>query len=143
MKKLIKFEAIKACHNTLYLAIAIVISLILLIHMLYSFNYYHPSYVTKQQNNAKTQLQTNQNLSDEIKQAIRDYARKAYLGLKLRDLSRIDFFLSDHNEIIINEINTFPGMTPISMFPKLLEHNGHQMTEFLRQAIERAARKKK
>ena len=74
---------------------------------------------------------------------IRDYARKAYLGLKLRDLSSIDFFLSDHNEIIINEINTFPGMTPISMFPKLLEHNGHQMTEFLRQAIERAARKKK
>ena len=66
MKKLIKFEAIKACHNTLYLAIAIVISLILLIHMLYSFNYYHPSYVTKQQNNAKTQLQTNQNLNDEI-----------------------------------------------------------------------------
>lgn len=84
-----------------------------------------------------------QNLSDEIKQMIRDYARKAYLGLKLRDLSRIDFFLSDHNEIIINEINTFPGMTPISMFPKLLEHNGHQMTEFLRQAIERAASKKK
>ena len=84
-----------------------------------------------------------QNLSDEIKQMIRDYARKAYLGLKLRDLSRIDFFLSDHNEIIINEINTFPGMTPISMFPKLLEHNGHQMTEFLRQAIERAASKNK
>lgn len=66
MKKLIKFEVIKACHNTLYLAITIVISLILMIHMLYSFNYYHPSYVTKQQNNAKTQLQTNKNLSDEI-----------------------------------------------------------------------------
>ena len=63
-----------------------------------------------------------QNLSDEIKQMIRDYARKAYLGLKLRDLSRIDFFLSDHNEIIINEINTFPG-TPTPMLHTTMHNN--------------------
>jgi D-alanine--D-alanine ligase (EC 6.3.2.4) len=46
-------------------------------------------------------------------------------------LSRIDFFLTEDNEILLNEINTFPGMTPISMFPKLLEHNGHVFAEFL------------
>lgn len=84
-----------------------------------------------------------QNLSEEIKEQIRNYARAAFVGLKLRDLSRIDFFLSDSDEIIINEINTFPGMTPISMFPKLLEHNGHQITDFFKKAIERAIAEQK
>ncbi|PKQ82372.1 hypothetical protein AOX56_10205 [Aeromonas sobria] len=45
--------------------------------------------------------------------------------LKLTHLSRIDFFLTDEGESLLNEINTFPGMTSISMFPKLLEHHGH------------------
>ncbi|MCW0471008.1 hypothetical protein OH492_27975 [Vibrio chagasii] len=39
--------------------------------------------------------------------------------MKLRHLSRIDFFLTQDNEIYLNEVNTFPGMTPISMFPKM------------------------
>ena len=55
--------------------------------------------------------------------------------MKLKDLSRIDFFLTDDNEIFLNEVNTFPGMTPISMFPKLLEHNGDCFKTFLQKAI--------
>ncbi len=65
-------------------------------------------------------------------------AEQAFKALKLRDLSRIDFFLSDSGEILINEINTFPGMTPISMFPKLLAHHGDNMTDFLSGCIQRA-----
>nr|WP_086940116.1 D-alanine--D-alanine ligase [Thaumasiovibrio occultus] len=68
-------------------------------------------------------------------------AKHAFKHMKLRDLSRIDFFVTDDGEMLLNEINTFPGMTPISMFPKLLEHNGHQMQEFLRQAVVRATTK--
>ncbi len=71
------------------------------------------------------------NLSEEQVATIREYALKAFSQLGLKDLSRIDFFLTEDNESLLNEINTFPGMTPISMFPKLLEHNGHVFAEFL------------
>ncbi|MNH40904.1 D-alanine--D-alanine ligase [compost metagenome] len=50
-------------------------------------------------------------------------------------LSRIDFFLTEDGEILLNEINTFPGMTSISMFPKLLEHHGHSFAAFLEQNL--------
>lgn len=83
---------------------------------------------------------TPEGLSAEVVESIRAMARKAFLGLKLRHLSRIDFFLTSQGRILINEINTFPGMTPISMFPKLLEHMGYDMQEFLRLCIEDAVK---
>lgn len=79
-------------------------------------------------------------LTEEQIELIRSYARKAFVQMKLKDLSRIDFFLSEDNEILLNEINTFPGMTPISMFPKMLEHHGHKFQLFLEQAIKAAAK---
>ncbi|HIF9196160.1 TPA: D-alanine--D-alanine ligase [Photobacterium damselae] len=80
------------------------------------------------------------NLSEEQVEALRECARKAFVHMKLKDLSRIDFFLSEDNEILLNEINTFPGMTPISMFPKMLENHGHSFTKFIEQAIKSAAK---
>ncbi|KHT65331.1 D-alanine--D-alanine ligase [Photobacterium gaetbulicola] len=80
------------------------------------------------------------NLTEEQIDAIRGYARKAFVHMKLKDLSRIDFFLSEDGEILLNEINTFPGMTPISMFPKMLEHHGHTFKGFLEQAIKNAVK---
>lgn len=74
-------------------------------------------------------------LTDEQIHTIQNLARRAFVGLKLRDLSRIDFFLSKEDGILINEINTFPGATPISMFPKMLEHNGDKMDVFLAKAV--------
>lgn len=65
-------------------------------------------------------------------------ALKAFRQLKLRHLSRVDFFLTEQGEILLNEINTFPGMTSISMFPKMLEHHGHQFGVFLQQILARA-----
>ncbi|PMH41430.1 D-alanine--D-alanine ligase A [Vibrio sp. 10N.286.49.B3] len=70
-------------------------------------------------------------LTDEQQDKIQSYARKVFTQMKLRHLSRIDFFLTDTNDIYLNEVNTFPGMTPISMFPKMLEHNGHTFSAFL------------
>jgi D-alanine-D-alanine ligase len=75
-----------------------------------------------------------QNLTPEIVAKITDYSTKLYHGLKLRHLSRIDFFL-DNGEVYLNEINTFPGLTPISMFPKMMEANGHSFKSFLEQHI--------
>ena len=74
------------------------------------------------------------NLTPEILKIITEYSTKLYSGLKLRHLSRIDFFL-DGNAIYLNEINTFPGLTPISMFPKMMEANGHSFKSFLLQHI--------
>ncbi len=66
---------------------------------------------------------------------ITDYATRLYRGLKIRHLSRIDFFLED-GKVYLNEINTFPGSTSISMFPKMLEANGHSFPNYLRQHLE-------
>lgn len=60
------------------------------------------------------------NISSETMEEMRDIAKKVFTFFGLRHLSRVDFFLTE-KEVLLNEINTFPGMTPISMFPKMLE----------------------
>ncbi|QSX35456.1 D-alanine--D-alanine ligase [Shewanella avicenniae] len=85
---------------------------------------------------ATTQVEAT-NLSDEQISQIQEYAVRAFKGLKLRHLSRIDFFLSDEGEILLNEINTFPGLTKISMFPKMLAHHGEDFTQYLMDNIKR------
>ena len=76
-----------------------------------------------------------ENLTSEQVRTMTDYGARLYHGLKLRHLSRVDFFLQD-GTIYLNEINTFPGMTPISMFPKMMEANGHSFKTFLEQHIQ-------
>lgn len=77
------------------------------------------------------------NLSKDAVVKMQEYAHKAFLHLKLRHLSRIDFFYTDTGEILLNEINTFPGMTPISMFPKMMENHGHKFITYLDQIIKK------
>lgn len=77
------------------------------------------------------------NLSSEIVEKMREYAKRAFIHLKLRHLSRIDFFYTNEGEIFLNEINTFPGMTPISMFPKMMENHGHSFKTFLSNIVEK------
>lgn len=75
------------------------------------------------------------NLTADQINKMKKIAKKAFIGMKLKDLSRIDFFLTENGDIYVNEINTFPGMTPISMFPKMLESNGDDFVEYLKQHI--------
>jgi len=49
---------------------------------------------------------------------------EAYKALRVEGLARIDVFLRANDEIVINEVNTMPGFTPISMFPMLWEAEG-------------------
>jgi D-alanine-D-alanine ligase len=58
-------------------------------------------------------------ISAEIAERIRLTAVRAYSIVGGRGLSRVDFFLSDDGELYLNEINTLPGFTNISMYPKL------------------------
>jgi D-alanine-D-alanine ligase len=50
--------------------------------------------------------------------------RTAYRALRVEGLARIDIFLRENDELVINEVNTMPGFTPISMFPMLWEAEG-------------------
>ncbi|MDW6094149.1 D-alanine--D-alanine ligase [Vibrio rhizosphaerae] len=80
-------------------------------------------------------------LSAEQLASIREYSEKVFRHMKLRHLARVDFFLTPDGQVYLNEVNTFPGMTPISMFPKMLENNGHTMADFLTDCIERSLAK--
>ena len=82
------------------------------------------------------------NITPEQISMIQRYATGAFTGLKLQDLSRIDFFLTIDNKIYINEINTFPGMTPISMFPKMMINHGHAFDNYLAEVIRKHKNKK-
>lgn len=55
---------------------------------------------------------------------LHDIASRAYLALGCRGMSRVDFFFTTEGEWILNEINTIPGFTKISMFPKLMGLSG-------------------
>src|SRR5699024_3591148 len=72
---------------------------------------------------------------------LREYATKAFIAIDGSGLSRVDFFVTEDQEIYINEINTFPGFTPISMYPKLWEETGlaygDVIEELLQLAIQR------
>ena len=66
-------------------------------------------------------------------------AIKAFKAVGGRGLSRVDFFVENGtDEIYINEINTMPGFTTISMYPKLWEHAGLNYSELLDKLIELA-----
>ncbi|RQW64475.1 D-alanine--D-alanine ligase [Vibrio viridaestus] len=75
------------------------------------------------------------NLTESQIDKIQGYARRVFEQMRLRHLSRIDFFLTESGEIYLNEVNTFPGMTPISMFPKMLTNNGHYVSQFLANCV--------
>ncbi|KOO15894.1 D-alanine--D-alanine ligase [Vibrio xuii] len=74
-------------------------------------------------------------LNEDQLAVIRTSSEKVFTQMRLRHLSRIDFFLTPSGEIYLNEVNTFPGMTPISMFPKMLENNGHSFAAFLANCV--------
>lgn len=80
-----------------------------------------------------------QNLSPEQIETIQDYAKQAFDAIGGLGLSRVDFFLDATGAIYINEINTMPGFTNISMYPKLWQQAGlsygELVTELIRLAL--------
>ena len=75
-------------------------------------------------------------LSEEKLDEVRTEARRAYLALGCAGLSRCDFFVEKATgRVLINEINTFPGFTAISMYPKLMEHEGLPVPQLIDRLI--------
>jgi len=85
------------------------------------------------------QLQIPAELPKEISNTIREYATDAFMAISGSGLARVDFFVTDADQdIYINEINTFPGFTPISMYPKLWEETGLSYGDLIEELIQLA-----
>ena len=69
---------------------------------------------------------------------MRSLAEKAYAALGCEGLARCDFFVEQDGNVLINEINTMPGFTIISMYPKLMEAAGKPLGALLDELVELA-----
>lgn len=98
------------------------------------------SYDAKYNNeNSKTLIPAE--ISEENSKEIQKLAIKAFKAISGRGLSRVDFFIEDKTQkIYINEINTLPGFTSISMYPKLFEAVGISYEKLLDNLIELASK---
>ena len=70
-------------------------------------------------------------LSDEVTSQIRELAVRAFEALDAQGLARVDFFVTDDGRVVINEVNTMPGFTPISMYPRMWGAAGLSYSELL------------
>jgi D-alanine-D-alanine ligase len=77
-------------------------------------------------------------LPSDISEHIRQLAIKTFSVLCCEGMARVDFFLRSDSEIIVNEINTIPGFTRMSMYPKLWEATGISYSELIDKLIELA-----
>ncbi|HSL42310.1 MAG TPA: D-alanine--D-alanine ligase A, partial [Anaerolineales bacterium] len=73
----------------------------------------------------------------------RDYAVRAYKSIDCAGMARVDFFVEkDTNKVYLNELNSIPGFTKISMYPKLWEASGLPYNKLVDRLIELAMERK-
>ncbi len=77
-------------------------------------------------------------LTPEINDRIRAIAVQAYQALECCGMARVDVFLTPDNEVVVNEINTLPGFTNISMYPKLWQASGISYRDLISRLIDLA-----
>ena len=77
-------------------------------------------------------------ISKDLIKKFQDLSIKAFKTLGCEGISRVDFFLTDKNQIYLNEINTIPGFTSISMYPKLWEASGLSYQKLIDKVIDLA-----
>lgn len=99
-------------------------------------------YDTKYKNDRATLL-IPAGVSAECSEKVREIAQRVYKVLDCRGLSRVDFFVQEDNSVIFNEINTLPGFTSISMYPKMMTASGLSYRKLLTELIELAIEEKK
>ncbi len=80
-------------------------------------------------------------LSDKLKNQIKELAIKTFKTLCCDGMARVDFFLKENGEILVNELNSIPGFTQISMYPKLWEASGIPYSKLIDRLLELAIEK--
>ena len=77
-------------------------------------------------------------VDDAVQEQVRETAVRIYEALGCRGLSRVDFFVKAGGTVVFNEINTIPGFTSISMYPKLFEASGIPYSNLIDRLLELA-----
>lgn len=77
-------------------------------------------------------------LTPEITSRVRSMAVDTFRVVSCRGLARVDFFLSEHGELFVNEVNTLPGFTSISLFPRMFEASGISIKDQVMHLVELA-----
>jgi len=89
--------------------------------------------------NGVSKSQIPADLPAEVTEKVRSWAVDVYKAVRCRGLARVDFFVNrETNEVCFNEINTLPGFTSISMYPKLIAHGGMTYSALITRLIELA-----
>lgn len=97
------------------------------------------SYTAKYLESTKTDLVIPAQLSDKVHARLKKAAADIFTRLKCKGLARVDFFVNEETEeIYFNEINTLPGFTSISMYPKLWQATGIEYSQLLDELIQLA-----
>jgi len=95
-------------------------------------------YEAKYLDNLGARLEIPAKIDPESVKLIQKLAKKSFLVLCCSGLARVDFFLKSNGEILVNELNTMPGFTRISMYPKLWEMSGISYGELIDKLIQLA-----
>ena len=86
----------------------------------------------------KAELRAPAPLTDEQTRAVQLLAVRAFEACRVEAMARVDFFLRADDVFVVNEVNTIPGFTPISMYPKLWEVSGVPYADLIDRLIELA-----
>ena len=81
------------------------------------------SYADKYES-SEAELLVNPELDPEVSVGFQNLAARAFLALRCTGMARVDFFLAEDGRMLLNEVNTIPGFTPISMYPRLWQAAG-------------------
>lgn len=103
------------------------------------------TYDAKYDESKETTLEIPAKFSHGLTEQAREVAIKAYKALECEGMARIDMFITKQGKVLVNEINTLPGFTKLSMYPQLWEASGLSYTDLITKlielAIERAAKR--
>ena len=101
-----------------------------------SYDFY--DFTAKYLDSAAVHLSCPAEVDEAMQEKVRDIARRTFLALDCADLARVDMFVTDNGEVLVNEVNTMPGFTPSSMFPRVWQASGIGYAELVDRLIELA-----
>lgn len=92
-------------------------------------------YDSKYEDPDASRMEVPAELPDGVAEAVRQSAVAAYAALGCEGLSRVDFFVTDGGDVLVNEINTIPGFTARSMYPVMWEQSGRPFPDVVDELI--------
>jgi D-alanine-D-alanine ligase len=82
-------------------------------------------------------------IPEAVMHRVQDIASRTYKALSCCGMARVDMFLTENGDLILNEINTLPGFTKISMYPKLMELSGVPFSALINRLVDLAIERHK